>query len=142
MMELLNGKTIVTIVTWVVLGLVSFAAIAGRVVVQEDWAIVAITLGPMLMAFITTIVLWEKELNPKNSQTNTDKAKRHATAAPEKDRLAMLLELMDEHERREFLDRLKAQVLDDMRSNDDGELTVNALTLESLLESEQEASYK
>ena len=92
----------------------------------------------MLMALVGTIVMWglpeiARIVEARNPGVESGgKAKRQ-----QGDKLALLMEMMDEGEREAFKRKLQRQVLDDAGYHDaydDGELPVDADTLESLLD--------
>lgn len=129
------SKTIVSVVMWLVLGSISVVALSDSMFLA-DWAVVALTLVPIILAMAGTAVIWapETKTEPKRVDVQPEKAKRQTGD----DRVRMLLELMDTHEREAFKQQLKRQLLNDDGYNDmgsDGELPVN---LASLLEEDDD----
>ena len=133
------AKAAVTITMWLILGFISFVAIAGEGIfnttIRGDAT--AITLVPLVLAMIGTAIIWttDSEKSESSSEKVTvealEKAKREGKST---DRLALLLELMDEDERSAFKESLKQGVLADMGYHGDGESPFNYDTLESLLD--------
>lgn len=95
----------------------------------------------LVVALLGTFLFWglpevtkiyDKRLAANLSETvSPDKAKRQSG-----DKLALLLELMDDDERAAFKETLKKRTLDNM-GYDDGELPYSSDTLASLLGDEQ-----
>jgi hypothetical protein len=105
---------------WVVLGVVSVAAIASGEIVLG-------LLAPLIVAILATFFLGVAPGLIENEQQH-EKAKRGS-----QDRLAVLLELMDDEERAEFKTMLKQRILDNVDRAQDGELPLNDTSLADLL---------
>ena len=136
------AKLVVTITMWLILGFISFVAIAGEGVfnatIRGD--VTAMTLGPLILAMMGTAIIWTQHEQPakesgQNISAAQEKAKREGSALS-MDKLAVLMELMDEEERLQFKETLKRGVLSDMGYASDGESPYNDDTLESLLDEE------
>lgn len=133
------AKVAVTITMWLILGFISFVAIAGEGVfnttIQGD--VTAMTLGPLVLAMIGTAIIWTTDSDKAEAETAQttaealEKAKREGRST---DRLSLLLELMDDDERVAFKESLKQGVLSDIGYHGDGESPFNYDTLESLLD--------
>ena len=139
------AKVAVTITMWLILGFISFVAVAGEGVfnttIRGD--VTAMALGPLVLAMIGTAIIWttDSEKTKGDSDEATaeaqGKAKRERTALS-MDKLTVLMELMDEEELRQFKETLKQGVLSDMGYADDGESPFNYDSLESLLDEESQ----
>ena len=137
------AKAAVTITMWLVLGFISFVAIAGEGVfnatIRGDAT--AMALWPLVLAMISTAIIWTTDSEKAKSETEKstaearEKAKREGSALS-MDKLAVLVELMDEEELRQFKETLKRGVLTDMGYASDGESPYDYQTLESLLDEE------
>lgn len=120
------SRTIITVVMWLVMGAISFFALASSVFI-EDWAVVVLTLVPLVMAVIGTAFVWDvggSADDEAQHSAQSEKAKRQAGD----DRVRMLLELMDDDEREALKQQLRAQMLrgdSGSRLGQDGELPVN-----------------
>jgi hypothetical protein len=114
---------------WVAVGLGFFAlGIYGAETGRDVGWLFVVTL---LATLFTTIVMAGALPGVLFGEPGQEKTKRHRD-----DKLALLLELMDDDERRAFKDALKQRVLD---GEGDGELPYDAELLEAL-EREQTAS--
>ena len=126
-------KTSVIVTIWISMGIISFFGLtltnhqAGG---ELTWAFVL----PLLIAFVGTFAVWWMDalvtrVLPDRQDSTQEKTKRHSS-----DRLALLLELMDDEERAVLQARLMDEVLSEARSTSDGELPYDAISLEALLE--------
>jgi hypothetical protein len=145
----MNSKEIariaVTVTMWLILGFISFVAIAGEGVfnttIQGD--VTAMALGPLILAMIGTAIIWTTDNEKSEGETGKataealEKAKREGSALS-MDKLALLMELMDDEELRQFKETLKREVLSDMGYASDGESSYDYQTLESLFDEEGE----
>lgn len=129
------GKTIATVFMWIILGAIGMSGIlADPGLGGTESAIIAI--GAMLAGIIGTGMIWSPEVfngssHDESKQTHTEKAKRQAGDQ----RMALLLEMMDEDEREAFKETLKRRVLNGARFSEDGELPYGA---DMLYEDERE----
>lgn len=139
-----EAKAIVTAVAWIALSIVSvMAVIFANGSNIEDWALVAMALGPLGIAVATTAIIWDQKDSVQTSDSAQDqqyeKAKRTGRG---QSRLDMLMDMMDEDEREAFKETLKEQVLRDFRQgniSEDGELPTS---LASLMEDEGRQRYR
>lgn len=131
-----EAKAALTAILWIAMSVITVVAIANDI---RDPAIV---MGPLGIAFVMTFVLWvladvitqPQGQTPQSRQVETaEKAKRGDSDA----RLALLLDMMDADERDAFKEQLKAEILQDMRGGNDGELN-SRLSLSDLLDEEEQ----
>lgn len=119
------AKGIVSIVMWVIVGFISFAAISDVFGTMNETGgnLVALVLGPLGIGFVTTFFIWvlpelieadhkKAALESKQDEEKEEKAKR--TGAMSIDKIALLMEMMDEDELADFKQTLKREVLTDM----------------------------
>ena len=120
------AKGIMSIVMWVILGFISFAAISDifGTMSATGGDLIALVLGPLVIGFVTTFVVWvlpeiiEAEHKKAALESKTDdeqqleKAKR--TGDLSIDKIALLMEMMDEDELADFKQTLKREVLTDL----------------------------
>ena len=126
------AKAVSTITMWIFLSAVSIVALAadtdttGQIASQES--LVPLVIVPLIIALIGTFVIWGLPEVTKNKDAgklaaqldeSAGKAKRQAGSRQE-ERLALLLEMMDEDEREAFKASLKRQVLEDAAYHDTG----------------------
>lgn len=134
------AKAIVTIIMWLVLGFISFSAMADLFhTAPAGGDLVALVLGPLVIALIGMFIVWlgpelvEADTLKATSQTKETRQKqKRQSGANQLDKIALLMELMDEDEQADFKATLKREVLSDMgyknHESYDGE------SLESLLD--------
>lgn len=119
----MNNEQRVNIVglVWIMMGIVSVGAVTSG----------ELGLGlliPLATAILTTLFLGVLPGMITSVQDQREKAKR----SPQ-DRVAVLLELMDDDERAEFKAQLKQRILDDADRAQDGELPLGDTSLAALL---------
>lgn len=111
-------KMVATLGVWAILGAIAIVAMAGTQTLHDPEAVV---IGSMVMAIVATGMIWvAPEMVPSKKQDASqsqsfEKAKRGGN-----DKLALLLELMDEDERQAFKESLKRRYINDVGV--DGEL--------------------
>jgi len=135
------AKMVATVAMWIVLGLVSILVVAGAAVGLRDSDILPLTLVPLGMALAGTIAIWtthpeETSRRDKSATAEASEKAKRSGRLPREDRLALLLEMMDEDERQAFKEVLKQQVLRD--TGYDGELPYSNETLAALLDEENQ----
>jgi hypothetical protein len=133
------AKAVSTIMMWIMLSAVSIVALTDNTSAHGD--VTALVIVPLIIALIGTFLLWGLPEIPKNNQMldrqsdeGEGKAKRQ-----QGDKLALLMEMMDEDERQAFKAALQQRLLQESgnMAYDDGELPYGAETLESLLDDDQ-----
>lgn len=136
-------RAVLTVMVWLMLGGVALAAI-----IQSQYSnnidVNAIAIPAMVLASITTLGLWSMPEIFQSSQKSSgahyisgdnEKAKRDSGATDP--RMALLMEMMDEHELQAFKERLKQQIIDEAYVTDDGEIAYRGASLEDLIEDEE-----
>jgi hypothetical protein len=94
---------------------------------------------PILVALVGTLYIWTMQMRHEERTSQSarseeqDKSKRQAG-----DKLSLLMEIMDDDERKEFKERLKQQVLEETAYGSDGELPYGGETLESLMDTDED----
>ena len=133
-----TGRIIATVIMWLVLGIISIVAITS---VSGPWAytnggdLVPLVLGSLFFGLVGTYMIWVRPEMYKYKYARTqngessEKAKRQGSG---NQKMALLMELMDDDEREAFKETLKRRVLDEARIGGDGEITYGDTTLESL----------
>jgi hypothetical protein len=141
------AKAVSTIMMWILLSTISILALVAdsettNHMVSHD-GLVPLVIVPIIIALIGTFVIWGLPEIMKDKDTlklggqldeSGGKAKRK-----QGDKLALLMEMMDEDERQAFKTALQQRLLQETTANtayDDGELPYDAETLESLLDDE------
>lgn len=127
-------KVFLTVVMWVVALVITFSGLAGQFVgnpiaeSRQVWYVIA----PLVTVVLASLIMWvaPEEAEAKLAQQAAESDRKNKRQ--EGDSLAMLLDLMDEDERRDFIERLKERALDNLGVND-GELPDTGETLEALL---------
>lgn len=121
-----RAKAIATAVIWLSLAMISLFAVANSYS-MGDLAVILLGTLPVLLALLGTIIIWV--VAPMVTQPRTgsiEKAKRGSGG----DRLAILLEMLDDDEREAFKKMLKQQAMREMgsssRISEDGELPFDA----------------
>ena len=133
-----TGRIIATVIMWLVLGTISIVAITNNSGVWNNSMgddILPLVLGSLFFGLVGTYMIWVRPEMYKYKYARTqngegsEKAKRQGSGSQ---KMALLLELMDEDEREAFKETLKRRVLDEARIGGDGEITYGDTTLESL----------
>lgn len=134
-MESNTAKTSISVTIWIATAIICFGiAIYGAVTTYDVKVLFALC---MMIAIAATGAVWTLPIFEERSGTadltpEQDKAKRQPA-----DKLALLMELMDEAEREAFKEALKQRVLEEAGSRSDGELPYDLETLEALTYGEE-----
>jgi hypothetical protein len=117
-------KTGATAAIWFGVGFVCFAVAIYGSETQRD--VTLLFTFAILVASVFTLLLW---FMPAIAEivASREKAKRQPV-----DKLALLRDLLDDDELAAFKETLKQRVLDSVSAGDDGELPLDAATLEAL----------
>ncbi len=135
-----SGNKDVLVGLWFAMSLVAIAAVIGSAIAGEAGGLFAWALAlPLVIALLATIAILygERLLGPAASREKaetSEKAKRQGA-----DKLALLMDLLDEDERAAFKARLMDEVLAEAGSGSDGELPYDADSLEALLGDQESA---
>lgn len=144
-------RLIVAIIMWVVIGAFAITIGVSSSLIAEAWAVVAMTLAPLLIGFVVTLALFAPGVFPwmdadrlramQGQSSETDfprdaKLKRAPGRAADDGRLAALMEIMTPDERAAFKRELKRRVLDEATIGADGEIDYGGVPLSQLLDAE------
>jgi hypothetical protein len=129
-----DAKVFLTVAMWTIATVITLSGLSGQFLgntIAEGHRVWYV-LAPMITVVLTSLMMWgvpEQAWTEKTLETSQSdqKAKRQ-----QGDKLALLLELMDDDERQAFKQLLKQQVLEET-GYADGELPYADETLESLL---------
>lgn len=131
-----TNKSIIVII-WIAVAVIDFGvALASIEQGQIDRLIFAF---PIMAAMMATLYIWtmqtrhEERLAQSAHNDEQEKSKHQAG-----DKLALLMQIMDDEERKALKERLTRQVLEEAAFQDDGELHYDSETLESLLEADED----
>lgn len=128
-------KTIVTVSIWIAVGLIDFGVALSNI--EQGNALGWPFMLPLIIALIGTIFIWTVpailERRAGTTQHSEHKAKRDSGAM-----MAVLMELMDEDERIVFKQKLQQRLLRDVGYIDDGEIPDDRLSLDALMQDEED----
>ncbi len=133
------NKSAVIVTLWITMAVLAFFGLtigSSRMGGELSWYFVL----PLLLAFVGTFAVWwtdvlaTRMLSSPRSGADSEKAKRQGA-----DKLALLMDLLDEDERAAFKARLMDEVLAEAGSGSDGELPYDAESLEALLGDQESA---
>lgn len=129
-------KLIVSTVMWIAVSLISIMSIIfGNNMSGGDVTMAVI--APLVVGLLGTFFIWvAPELNKADVEKHKARQRdRYADEKPKRmSKMDMLMEMMDEDERRAFKETLKRQMLNNLS---DGELNYDAESLESLMDEEK-----
>ena len=92
---------------------------------------------PIIVAFLGTLIILGRETQLESRALQSSQAEQEKSKRQANEKLAMLMELMDEDERQAFKARLERQVLAEIGTAGDGELPHGSETLESLMQEDE-----
>lgn len=148
-------RLVVAIIMWVVIGAFAITIGVSSSLIADSWAVVAMTLSPLMIGFLVTLALFAPAVFPwvdagrlramQGQPTEADfprdaKPKRSLDRAPVDGRLNALLEILTPDERDAFKRELKRRVLEEATVGPDGEIDYGGVPLSQLLDDESSRS--
>ena len=128
-------KTIVTVSIWIAVGLIDFGVALSNI--EQGNALGWPFMLPLVIALISTLFIWTVPTileGRVNTAARSDQKPKRSSG----DMMALLMELMDEDERAAFKQKLQQRLLRDVGYIDDGEIPDEHISLESLMQDEEE----
>ena len=138
-----EAKAMLTVAMWAVALVITFSGLTGQFLgnqiaeSRQVWYVIA----PLVTVVLASLMMWvapEEAWIEKSGQAGQSDQKPKREYG---DSLTTLLEVMDEDERRDFIERLKQRALDNIGFND-GELDGTGETLEALLNENSRNEYR
>ena len=128
-----KNKLIISAIMWGILGAISIGTLINVNNMNiGDIAVAIIVVVPLVIALFGTMAIWSPELlmedkDAKKQPSTIVNYQSSKSKNQPSSKLALLMEMMDEHEQEAFKETLRQRVLEDATITSDGELSVDDL---------------